>query len=93
MTLSFALNRTCAPQLPLTAFIDLAVSVGVRAVEIRNDIEGREFHDGTTAAEVRARLHDAGLVHTEDQGLDRSQGDGGRPDDAGTCGRARKIRL
>lgn len=61
MTIRFALNRTCAPQLPLTDFIALATSVGVRAVEIRSDIEGREFHDGTSAADVRARLDAAGL--------------------------------
>jgi 2-keto-myo-inositol isomerase len=61
MSIRFALNRTCAPQLPLEDFIALATSVGVRAVEIRNDIDGREFHDGTPAAEVRARLDAAGL--------------------------------
>lgn len=61
MSLAFALNRTCAPQLPLAEFIALAARVGVSAVEIRNDIEGREFHDGTPAAEVKARLQDAGL--------------------------------
>lgn len=61
MPIRLALNRTCAPQLPLADFIALATRVGVRAVEIRNDIEGREFHDGTPAAEVRARLRDAGL--------------------------------
>lgn len=61
MALHFALNRTCAPQLPLSDFIALAKSVGVNAVEIRNDIEGREFADGTPATEVRARLDGAGL--------------------------------
>mgnify|MGYP002737618009 CR=1 FL=1 len=61
MSIRFALNRTCAPHLPLGDFIALATSVGVRAVEIRNDIEGREFHDGTPAEEVRSRLLDAGL--------------------------------
>ncbi|MFO1202518.1 MAG: TIM barrel protein [Tabrizicola sp.] len=61
MPIRFAMNRTCAPQMPLDAFITLATTVGVQAVEIRNDIEGREFHDGTPAAEVRARLQDAGL--------------------------------
>ena len=61
MSLSFALNRTCAPQLALLEFIALATRVGVSAVEIRNDIEGREFHDGIPAAEVRARLTEAGL--------------------------------
>jgi 2-keto-myo-inositol isomerase len=61
MPIRFALNRTCAPQLPLEAFIALATSVGVQAVEIRNDIEGREFADGTPARDVLARLQDAGL--------------------------------
>lgn len=61
MSIRLALNRTCAPQLALPDFINLAISVGVQAVEIRNDIEGREFHDGTPAAEVAARLKDAGL--------------------------------
>lgn len=61
MSIRFALNRTCAPHLTLEDFISLATSVGVRAVEIRNDIEGREFYDGTPAAEVRARLDAAGL--------------------------------
>lgn len=59
--MKLALNRTCAPGLSLPAFIALAQRVGVQAVEIRNDIEGREFADGTPAAEVRARIDDAGL--------------------------------
>lgn len=61
MTLGFAMNRTCAPGMTLAQFIELARSVGVAAVEIRNDIEGREFADGAPAAEVRARLDAAGL--------------------------------
>ena len=32
MSLSFALNRTCAPQLALPEFIALATRVGVSAV-------------------------------------------------------------
>ena len=71
MSLSFALNRTCAPQLALPEFIGLAVQVGVSAVEIRNDIEGREFHDGTPAAEVKARLGEAGLVVASVNALQR----------------------
>jgi 2-keto-myo-inositol isomerase len=71
MPIRFALNRTCAPQLPLDQFISLAVSVGVPAVEIRNDIEGREFADGTPAAEVKAKLNDAGLVVASVNALQR----------------------
>jgi 2-keto-myo-inositol isomerase len=58
---TFALNRTCAPQFTLAEFIALAQLVGVGAVEIRNDIEGREFADGMPATELKARLADAGL--------------------------------
>lgn len=61
MPIRFSLNRTCAPHLTLPQFISLAVGAGLEAVEIRNDIEGREFADGTPAAEVRAMLDAAGL--------------------------------
>lgn len=61
MTITLAMNRTCAPGRTLEEFISLAQAVGLRAVEIRNDIEGREFADGTPAAEVRAQLDAAGL--------------------------------
>jgi 2-keto-myo-inositol isomerase len=71
MPIHFALNRTCAPQLSLADFIALAGAVGVKAVEIRNDIEGREFADGTPAAELRARLDDAGLAVASVNALQR----------------------
>lgn len=61
MTVTFALNRTCAPHYSLAEFIALAQKVGVQAVEIRNDIEGREFADGMPASELKSRLDDAGL--------------------------------
>ena len=59
--IQFALNRTCMPHGTLDEFISLAKSAGVSAVEIRNDIAGREFADGTPARELKARLDDAGL--------------------------------
>ena len=71
MTLRFALNRTCAPQFALPDFIQLAASVGVSAVEIRNDIAGREFADGTPAADLRARLDDTGLTVASVNALQR----------------------
>jgi len=61
MAIRFAMNRTCAPQLELAAFLGLAIGVGVPAVELRNDIAGREFADGMPAAELKSRLSDAGL--------------------------------
>ncbi|MCB1333631.1 MAG: TIM barrel protein [Roseivivax sp.] len=71
MAYRFALNRTCAPGLTLPDFIALAAQVGVAGVEIRNDIEGREFADGTPAAEVRSRLQDAGLAVASVNALQR----------------------
>jgi 2-keto-myo-inositol isomerase len=71
MSIRFALNRTCAPQLPLDDFIQLAIAAGVHAVEIRNDIEGREFADGTPASEIRAKLDAAGLAVASVNALQR----------------------
>ena len=61
MQVTFALNRTCAPHLPLAEFIALAQKADVHAVEIQNDIEAQEFANGIPAAELKARLADAGL--------------------------------
>ncbi|MGL4234635.1 TIM barrel protein [Tabrizicola sp.] len=71
MPIRFALNRTCAPQLSLSDFISLASASGVDAVEIRNDIEGREFADGTPASEVKAQLDAAGLAVASVNALQR----------------------
>ena len=57
----FALNRTCSPDRSLTEFIALAKAAGVDAIEVRNDVPGREFSDGTKAEDLRAILDDAGL--------------------------------
>lgn len=71
MTVTFALNRTCAPQLALADFIKLAQTVGVQAVEIRNDIEGQEFANGMPAPELKSRLADAGLTLASVNALQR----------------------
>jgi len=52
---SFALNHMTAPGLGLSAFFDLALELGIRSVEIRNDLAGNVIADGTPAKEV-ARL-------------------------------------
>ena len=57
----FSLNRTCSPTMTLAQFLVLAVAAGVEAIEVRNDIPGREFSDGTEADELRAVLAEAGL--------------------------------
>jgi 2-keto-myo-inositol isomerase len=61
MGIRFALNRTCSPDRSLTQFIALAKAAGVDAIEVRNDIPGREFSDGMKAEDLRAILDDAGL--------------------------------
>lgn len=61
MMIEFAMNRTCAPQLSLPAFLSLASAAGMDAVEIRNDIPGQEFMDGTGVGVLRTQLEDAGM--------------------------------
>jgi 2-keto-myo-inositol isomerase len=71
MPITLALNRTCAPHLPLADFIALAQAVGVTSVEVRNDIAGQEFADGMSASDLRAHLADAGLTLASVNALQR----------------------
>lgn len=71
MPVRFAINRTCAPHLSLDAFLALARTAGVDAVEIRNDVPGQEFMDGTPASELRDRLAHAGLAAASINALQR----------------------
>ncbi len=61
MAIKFAMNRTCAPQLPLVDFLKLAGAAGINAIEIRNDIEGREFMDGTEPSAILEQLEAANI--------------------------------
>ncbi len=58
----FGLNHRVAPTLGLPAFFDLAVSLGVRDVEIRNELPGVATADGTPASAVRAEAQARGLT-------------------------------
>ncbi|WP_171060562.1 TIM barrel protein [Poseidonocella sp. HB161398] len=60
MAFTFALNRTCAPQLPWGEFLALARQTGAAGVEIRNDMGG-ELGGGVPLAQIRASLDAAGL--------------------------------
>lgn len=60
--LHFALNHMAAPELPLDAFFRLAENLGVRSVEIRNDIAGNAILDGTPAAAIRTLAEKSGLT-------------------------------
>jgi 2-keto-myo-inositol isomerase len=61
MTIKFAMNRTCAPQISLREFVRLVSAAGVGAVEIRNDVPQREFMDGTAPEDILAILGDANI--------------------------------
>lgn len=58
---AFALNHITAPKLRFAAFLDLANSLGVKAVEIRNDLPGVEIADGTDPAELRREAQTRGV--------------------------------
>ena len=57
----FALNHMVAPRKSLPAFVDMARSLGVDQIEIRNDLAGQAITDGTPPEKVRAEVEQAGL--------------------------------
>lgn len=57
----FALNHMVAPRKSLRDFIDMARSLGVAQIEIRNDLSGQAITDGTPPETVRAEAEQAGL--------------------------------
>jgi 2-keto-myo-inositol isomerase len=61
-TYRFALNHMAAPRLGVSAFFALARELGIRDVEIRNDLSGTAISDGTEAETVRAAASDAGVA-------------------------------
>ena len=61
-TLSFALNHMTAPALSPDAFFGLAASLGISAVEIRNDLDGNVIIDGTPPSEIKALAEKHGLT-------------------------------
>jgi 2-keto-myo-inositol isomerase len=71
VTITFAMNRTCAPQLPLADFLKLAKGAGVGAIEIRNDIVGQEFMDGTAPAVLLDQLQAANITVASVNALQR----------------------
>jgi 2-keto-myo-inositol isomerase len=67
----FSLNRTCSPDMTLAEFVALAKAAGVDAIEVRNDIPGREFADGMKAEDLRATVVEAGLRFASINALQR----------------------
>nr|WP_246810458.1 TIM barrel protein [Ensifer sp. ENS08] len=60
----FALNHITTPNLPLGAFFELARSLSISSVEIRNDLAGNAILDGTPANDVAALAsrHDITII-------------------------------
>ncbi len=50
----FALNHMTAPNLEVDQFFALSAQLGLREVEIRNDLQGQAILDGTTPETIRA---------------------------------------
>jgi len=57
-SLRFALNHMAAPSLPIEDFFALAASLGIDAVEIRNDLAGNAIIDGTSPEAVAEAAQD-----------------------------------
>lgn len=58
----FAINRICAARWPLPAFAAMAQRLGIDTVELRNDLDAVEAHNGMSGAEVAAITQDHGLT-------------------------------
>ena len=67
----FALNHMVAPKKSLRAFMDMARSLGVAKVEIRNDLAGQAITDGTSPETVRAEAENARLTIVSINALQR----------------------
>lgn len=59
--MQFALNHMAAPRLGIADFFALAASLGIRAVEIRNDLDDTAILDGTAPATIRQLAEAQGL--------------------------------
>jgi 2-keto-myo-inositol isomerase len=60
--LKFALNHMVAPNFNVDNFLDLAVSLGVGAVELRNDLASGLIADGISPRNIRLKLEERGLA-------------------------------
>lgn len=59
--MKYALNHMTAPRLGVSKFFELAKSLGISAVEIRNDLAGNAILDGTPPAKIRDLAGEARL--------------------------------
>jgi 2-keto-myo-inositol isomerase len=61
-SLNFAINRMSVPRMPFADFAALVQRLGVKAIEIRNDLAGVEMLDGTPAQHIGEVARSHGLV-------------------------------
>ena len=59
--ISYALNHMVAPRRSFAELLELATSLGLDQVEIRNDLDGVPMRDGTPPDRVRAEAEAAGV--------------------------------
>lgn len=57
----FSLNHMTTPQLAVQDFFALSKSLGIQAVEIRNDLRDNAIIDGTSAEQVKQWAEEAGV--------------------------------
>jgi 2-keto-myo-inositol isomerase len=59
--LSYAINHMVAPRKTFAELVELATSLGLDQVEIRNDLDGVPIRDGTPPARIREQAEAAGV--------------------------------
>jgi 2-keto-myo-inositol isomerase len=59
--LSYALNHMVAPRKTFAELVELAASLGLEQVEIRNDLPGVAISDGTPPGRIRVQAEAAGV--------------------------------
>ena len=82
-TCQFSLNRMSAPRIGFADYLALCRRLDVRAIEIRNDLDGVELNDGTPAAHLKSLTEAAGIRIRSINALQRfEQFDADRRDEA-----------
>jgi 2-keto-myo-inositol isomerase len=69
--LSYALNHMVAPHKTFAELVELATSLGLEQVEIRNDLPDVAIRDGTPPARIREQAEAAGVRILSINGLQR----------------------
>lgn len=60
--ITFGLNRIISPELTMDGFFSMASALGIKYVELRNDIRNGQIFDGLDPSDVKAKCRDHGLT-------------------------------